>query len=341
MKRVSVAPMVDCTDRLFRWVMRRLAPRTVLYTEMISAPSLIHGDADRFLGFDPSEHPVALQLASNDPRDLERTTALGFERGYDEVNLNCGCPSDKVQNANYGACLMATPSLVHELVQAMVRASGGRPVTVKHRIGIPGRDRYEHMEEFARAVMEAGAARLVIHARIAILEGLNPKENRTIPPLRYEEVARLKAEHPEWPIDVNGGITALDQAADLFERFDGVMIGRAAYDDPYFMADLDRRLFGAAPPAPSRSELLTSLLPFFEPFEEAGVHWHRLLRHLTGLFHGLPGAGRWRRLISPPFRRLRLREVVEEAHRILPAESLELRISAQCRELLDPAATRA
>ncbi len=314
--------MVDCTDRHFRWAIRQLAPKTWLYTEMISAPSLIHGTPARFLDYHPSEHPLVLQLAGNSTQELEQTAAMGFEWGYDEVNLNCGCPSDKVQNASYGACLMAQPELVHRLVKAMVRASAGKPISVKHRIGIKGREDYAHLREFALAVMDGGASRLIIHARIAILEGLNPKENRTIPPLRYEDVQRLKSEFPDWPIEINGGIRDLRTLSAFYERFDGVMVGRQAYDNPYFMAEAERQLL-CSPQPPSRSEFLQLLVDYFEPFEDAGEHWHRLLRHFSGLFHGLRGSGDWRRMISPPWPRLRIRDLVAKALNTLPPESLE------------------
>lgn len=331
--------MVDCTDRHFRWAMRQLAPRVWLYTEMISSASLIHGTPSRFLDFLPEEHPVVLQLAGNNPEELRITAAMGSAWGYDEINLNCGCPSDKVQNANYGACLMAQPLLVHQLVKGMIQGSAGRPVTVKHRIGIKGRETYEHMREFALAVMEAGASRLIIHARIAILEGLNPKENRNIPPLRYEDVARLKAEFPQWPIEINGGIRDLNTLASLYEAFDGVMVGRQAYDQPYFMAEAERLLVGGPLP-PSRAEFLRRLADYFEPFEEAGEHWHHLLRHFSGLFHGLRGARTWRRLISPPWPKLQIRQLVQRALDTLPTESLESSLPVRATSNLDPVSGR-
>jgi len=322
MPRLSIAPMVDCTDRHFRWAIRQLAPTTFLYTEMISAPSLIFGDAHRFLDYDSAEHPVGLQLASDKPEDLERTTALAVEYGYDEVNLNCGCPSDKIQNANYGACLMAQPKLVNRLVRAMVRQAKTTPVTVKHRIGIKGRESYEHLREFASAVMDAGASRLIIHARIAILEGLSPKENRTIPPLRYHDVERLKSEFPNWTIDINGGITNLETIQQFSTIFDGVMVGRAAYEDPYFMADAERLIFGGAP-APTRAEFLKRLVDYFLPWEEQGLHWRHLLRHFPGLFHGLKGSRQWRHLISPPYAQGSIQHIISQALSLIPSESLQ------------------
>lgn len=322
MVRLSLAPMVDWTDRHFRWLARRLAPDAFLYTEMITAPAVLRGDRQSLLDHSSEEHPLALQLAGNDPGELEEACAVGLEWGYDEFNLNCGCPSDRVQNAGFGACLMADPDLVARLVRAMVRGAGGRPVTVKHRIGIPGRDRYADMRAFALAVTEAGADRIIVHARIAILEGLDPKRNRSIPPLRYGDVERLKEEFPHWRIEINGGITDLETVRRFAKIFDGVMIGRAAYEDPYFLAAADRLLFPTCSPPPTREELLQGLLTYWRSFEEEGQPPHRLLRHLTGLFHGLPGSRRWKQLISPPWRHSRLEDYLAEALHTLPERSL-------------------
>ncbi len=319
--------MVDRTDRHFRWVLRRLAPSTTLYTEMITAPAVLRGDKNHLLDFDPTEHPLALQLAADDPQMVGKAAAIGVEWGYDEINLNCGCPSDKVQEAHFGACLMAEPELSARLVKAMVESAPSVPVTVKHRIGIRGRETYEDMREFAASVWNAGASRLIIHARIAILEGLSPKENRTVPPLRYEDVVRLKEEFPSWNIEINGGITQLSEILRFAQTFDGVMLGRAAYDDPYLVADAERALYGSGIP-PSRASLLKQMSEYWKPWEDAGNRWHLLLRHFSGLFSGLPGSRRWKQLISPPFKCRTAEEVVERALREIPGESLSSNSSA-------------
>lgn len=301
MRPLSIAPMMDRTDRHHRYFMRRITRHTLLYTEMVTVGALLHGDAERHLAFHPSERPLALQLGGDDPEALTHCARLAAERGFDEVNLNVGCPSDRVQAGRFGACLMDDPDRVAEAVAAM-REAVELPVTVKHRIGVDDRDRYEDMLRFVDRVAEAGCDRFTVHARKAWLQGLSPKENRTIPPLRYAEVARLKRERPELVIEINGGILTLDQAVEHLQSVDGpvdaVMIGRAAYDDPYLFADADRRVFGDHRPPPTRLEVAEAMLPYFEEHVAAGGRPHHVVRHMAGLFTGQRGARLWRRTLG-------------------------------------------
>jgi tRNA-dihydrouridine synthase A len=298
-RAISVAPMMDCTDRHYRWMARQISRRALLYTEMVTTGAALHGDRAHILGFAPEERPLALQLGGDDPAALAECARIAEGMGYDEVNLNCGCPSDRVHSGNFGACLMSQPQRVAAAVAAM-RAATTLPVTVKHRIGIDGRERYEDMLEFVDAVAAAGCDRFTVHARIAVLGGLSPKENRTIPPLRYPEVYRLKEERPGLVVEINGGLRDLDAAAQQLARVDAVMIGRAFYEDPYLLADVDRRFFGAEGPAPSRFEVARRV----GEYTEAYLRGHPLrkpsavLRHMLGLFTGQPGAREFRRILS-------------------------------------------
>ncbi|WP_211363163.1 tRNA dihydrouridine(20/20a) synthase DusA [Thermochromatium tepidum] len=301
-RRLAVAPMLDWTDRHCRYLLRLISRHTLLYTEMIATGALIHGDPERFLRYDPSEHPVALQLGGSDPRDLADCARMAEDWGYDEINLNVGCPSDRVQNGRFGACLMAEPELVAECVAAM-RAVVRVPVTVKHRIGIDDRDSYAELVEFVGHLSRAGCDAIIVHARKAWLKGLNPNENRDIPPLNYEVVRALKRDFPSLPIVINGGITTLDAALAFLNAFDGVMIGRAAYHNPWLLAEADRRVFGDAHPLPSRLEVLESFIHYAERELAAGVPLSAMSRHLLGLFHGQPGARAWRRRISEQLHR--------------------------------------
>ncbi|HUX13858.1 MAG TPA: tRNA dihydrouridine(20/20a) synthase DusA [Spirochaetia bacterium] len=296
---ISIAPMMDKTDRHYRFFMRNISRRTLLYSEMITAAAIIYGDRDHLLGFSPVEKPLSLQLAGDDPDSLEEAVAIAEAYDYDELNLNCGCPSDKVQDAHIGACLMAEPVLVARLVESMRRASS-RPVTVKHRIGIDGQESYEDLRSFVQTVRKAGPDRFTVHARIAILSGLSPKENREIPPLRYEDVYALKAEFPELLIEINGGFTSLDQIARALESVDAVMVGRAAYDNPYLFADVDRLFFGETSMPPTRRQIIEHLIPYVERWEADGLSPHRILRHVLGLFLGQRGSRKWKQLLSPP-----------------------------------------
>jgi tRNA-dihydrouridine synthase A len=296
-RRLSVAPMMDWTDRHCRYFLRLITRRALLYTEMIPTGAILLGQPERFLRFDPAEHPVALQLGGADPDDLARCAEAGAARGYDEINLNVGCPSDRVQNARFGACLMAEPELVAACVRAM-RAAAPVPVTVKSRIGIDRQDSYEFLRRFVAAVAGAGCRTVVLHARNAWLSGLSPKENRELPPLRYDRVHRIKTEFPELEIVVNGGIRTLDQALAQLAAVDGVMIGREAYQNPYALAEWERVIFGLAEPAPSRFEIIERLLPYVDQELAEGTPLQAITRHMLGLFHGVPGARAWRRHLS-------------------------------------------
>ncbi|MEY6434137.1 tRNA dihydrouridine(20/20a) synthase DusA [Thioalkalicoccus limnaeus] len=295
--RLCVAPMMDWTDRHCRYFLRLISRHTRLYSEMVTTGALIHGDRARFLRFDPAEHPVALQLGGSDPAELAACARMGEDWGYDEINLNLGCPSDRVQSGRFGACLMAEPQRVAEGIAAMKDAVR-IPVTAKTRIGIDDRDSYGELTDFVGALLAAGCDTLIVHARKAWLQGLNPKENREIPPLRYDWVFRLKADFPGPPIVLNGGVTSLAQAADLLERVDGIMIGRAAYQDPWLLADADRLLFDDDHPVPTQHQIIEDFLPYVERQLAAGVPLNSLSRHLLGLFQGRPGARAWRRHLS-------------------------------------------
>ena len=295
--RFCVAPMMEWTDRHERYFLRLIAPRVRLYTEMIPVGAILHGKADRFLRFDPAEHPVALQLGGADPDDLARCAEIGRRFGYDEINLNVGCPSGRVQNARFGACLMAEPDLVARCVAAMARAVDV-PVTVKTRIGIDEEDSYGFLARLVEAVAAAGCETLILHARKALLAGLNPKQNREIPPLRYDVVARVKRDFPGLQIVANGGIRTLGQAQARLAEVDGVMIGREAYQNPYVLAAWERELLGTTAAAPAREEIVQNLLPYVERELAEGTPLKAITRHLMGLFNGLPGARAWRRHLS-------------------------------------------
>ncbi|TLX58275.1 tRNA dihydrouridine(20/20a) synthase DusA [Stutzerimonas nosocomialis] len=296
-RRFSVAPMMDWTDRHCRFFLRLLSRHALLYTEMVTSGALLHGDAPRFLRHDEAEHPLALQLGGSVPDELARCARMAEDAGYDEVNLNVGCPSDRVQNNMIGACLMAHPALVAECVAAM-RDAVGIEVTVKHRIGINGRDSYAQLRDFVGQVSEAGCRSFTVHARIAILEGLSPKENREIPPLRYDVAAQLKTDFPALEIILNGGIKTLEQCAEQLQRFDGVMLGREAYQNPYLLAQVDQRLFGSSAPVISRTQALEQLRPYIERHLAEGGAMHHITRHVLGLAQGFPGARRFRQLLS-------------------------------------------
>ncbi len=298
-REFSVAPMLDITDRHCRAFLRLFSRRTHLYTQMVVTGSIIHGDRDRFLGFNSSEHPVVIQLGGSDPDDLALCSRLAEERGYDEINLNVGCPSDRVKNGMFGACLMARPELVADCIAAM-RSAVSIPVTIKTRIGIDDRDSYEELVHFVAVNAEAGSGHFIIHARKAWLQGLSPKENRTIPPLNYETVYRLKRDFPQLRFSLNGGVTDLDQALSHLELVDGVMMGRQAYLDPWLLTRVDATLFGEDPAkAPlSRLDIVERYLPYVEDQLSKGVYLRHMTRHMLQLFHGQPGAKSWRRHLS-------------------------------------------
>ncbi|CDI01537.1 tRNA-dihydrouridine synthase A [Candidatus Competibacter denitrificans Run_A_D11] len=296
-RRVSVAPMLDWTDRHCRFFLRLLTRHTLLYTEMVTTGAVLHGNRERLLAYDPAEHPLALQLGGSNPTDLARCARIAADLGYDEINLNVGCPSDRVQSGRFGACLMAEPLLVAECVAAM-QAAVDLPVTVKTRIGIDDRDSYEELAEFVRCIALAGCRTLIIHARKAWLTGLSPKENRQIPPLRYDVVYRLKQDFSELRFILNGGVASIQQMAEHLALVDGVMIGRAAYENPYLLAEVDQRFFGTSQPIPTRHDIVHRLLPYVEQQLQAGTPLHCMTRHILGLFQGVPGARAWRRSLS-------------------------------------------
>ena len=293
---IAVAPMMDWTDRHCRYFMRLLSPSALLYTEMVTAAAVVHGDADRFLRYNKEEHPIALQLGGSNPDWMASATAKASGYGYDEVNINVGCPSDRVQSGQFGACLMERPELVAECFVAM-RQETDIPVTVKSRIGINDQDSYEFLKAFIEPLAAAGCRRFIVHARIAILEGLSPKENRTIPPLDYERVYRLKSECPELEIVINGGLTNTDQVDTVLEHVDGAMIGRQAYHHPYFLAELERH-FNPEWVMPSRQDIVEQMVPYVEQQLADGTSLNSITRHMLGLFAGQPGARSWRRYLS-------------------------------------------
>jgi len=300
-RKISVAPMMDWTDRHCRYFFRLLAPDAMLYTEMVTAQAVLHGDRDSLLAYDPLEHPVALQLGGSEPRALAEATRIASAYGYDEIDLNIGCPSDRVQSGRFGACLMAEPERVADCVGAM-RENSTAPVTVKTRIGIDDRDDYEFLERFVRIVSAAGCDTFIVHARKAILAGLTPKQNRSIPPLRYDLVYRLKQQFPDLSVILNGGVEAVDAVHEHLGRVDGVMIGRKAYSDPWFLVELHAAL--AAQPSsgpavtPTREGVVREMAAYASRQIEAGARLHQVTRHMLGLYTGLPSARRWRRFLS-------------------------------------------
>ena len=289
--------MLDWTDRHCRYFLRLLSRHTLLYTEMVTTGALIHGEPERFLRFDPAEHPIALQLGGADPQNMARCARMGADRGYDEININVGCPSDRVQNGRFGACLMAEPRLVADCVAAM-KDTVAVPVTVKTRIGIDDRDSYGELLDFAGTLTDAGCDALIVHARKAWLAGLSPKENRDIPPLRYDVVEQLKRDLPNQTIAINGGIKTLDETAVFLETLDGVMIGREAYHNPWILTEADRLIFGDDRRAPTRNAVLDAFLPYVERELAGGTPLSAMSRHILGLFQGQPGARAWRRHLS-------------------------------------------
>ncbi|HSR72832.1 MAG TPA: tRNA dihydrouridine(20/20a) synthase DusA [Kiloniellales bacterium] len=296
-RRLSVAPMMDRTDRHDRMFLRLISRRVLLYSEMVTARAILNGDRRRLLTFDPAEHPVALQVGGAEPAELAECARIAADFGYDEINLNVGCPSGRVQEGRFGACLMAEPALVARCVAAMI-AAAPVPVTVKTRIGIDERDSFAELHGFAEAVADAGCRSLTVHARKAWLKGLSPKQNRQVPPLRYDRVYALKAALPDLEIVLNGGVASLEDARDHLRRVDGVMIGRAAYENPYLLAEADRAIFGDPRPAPSRAEVVEALLPYVAAECARGVPLRAIARHLLGLYNGRPGARAWRRALS-------------------------------------------
>ena len=289
--------MMDYTDRHCRYLLRLLSPRSLLYTEMVTAQALAHGDVERLLGFSEFEHPVALQVGGSDPALLARAARLGEQYGYDEINLNVGCPSERVQSGSFGACLMAEPALVARCMTAM-REAVSIPVTVKCRIGIDDRDDYGFFEDFVLTVRDAGVDVFIVHARKAHLKGLSPKENREIPPLRYDVPARLKSEHPELQVILNGGLKTAAQVREWLPHFDGVMLGRQAYQEPYLIAELDSELLGPGVVPPTREDIVERYAEYVEQMLKQGRRLPLMLRHVHGLYAGRPNARSWRRYLT-------------------------------------------
>ena len=318
--------MMDWSDHHCRYFWRLLTKQALLYTEMVTTGALIHGDRERFLHFNVQEHPVALQLGGSDPADLARCAAWAQEWGYDEVNLNCGCPSDRVQSGMFGACLMGRPQLVADCVRAMVAACD-IPVTVKHRIGIDDMESYDELKGFVEPVAAAGCSVFIVHARKAWLQGLSPKENREIPPLNYPWVYQLKTDFPDLTIILNGGVQTLEESREHLLHVDGVMIGREAYQNPWMLAQADLKLYGMDNPAKSRDDVIAGLLPYVEHQLARGVHLNHITRHILGLYQGVPGARKFRRHISEnAYKKQAGLEVLTEAYRLVreagsPAQS--------------------
>jgi tRNA-dihydrouridine synthase A len=297
--RLSVAPMMAWTDRHCRFFHRLITRRARLYTEMITTGALIHGDVPKHLDFDHgNETPVALQLGGSDPADLAHAAAIGVRWGYDEINLNCGCPSDRVQRGTFGACLMATPNVVADGVKAMLDVAQGVPVTVKHRLGLDRHESYDFVRDFVGTVAQAGCSVFIVHARNAWLDGLSPKDNRDVPPLRYDDARRLKRDFPSLTFVINGGIGGDDRIAEHLVEMDGVMVGRTAYHDPWSMRGWDARFFGAPTPAIDRDGVENAMVAYMSEQAALGVAWPSIARHMLGLRNGQPGARRWRQVWS-------------------------------------------
>jgi len=321
--------MMDWTDRHDRFFLRLISARAMLYTEMVTTGAVIHGDRDHLLGFDATEHPIAVQLGGSEPAALAEAARIAQDFGYDEVNLNVGCPSDRVQSGAFGACLMREPALVARCVAAM-REAVSVPVTVKCRIGVDDQDPDIALPALATAVADAGCKTLIVHARKAWLEGLSPKENRDIPPLEYARVYALKQAMPEMEIIINGGILTLDETAGHLAHVDGVMLGRAAYQTPYVLAEVDCRFYGATAPLLTRHEILERFLPYVEEQLACGTHLHAMSRHILGLFQGMPGARAFRRHISENAPRKDAgADVIRAAMALVPREvEVDQRLSA-------------
>ncbi len=294
---ISIAPMMDRTDRHYRYFMRQITQHTLLYTEMVTAQAITYGDRNHLLGFTPDESPLVLQVGGDDPKALADCARIAADFGYDGINLNVGCPSDRVQSGNFGACLMAQPALVADCVAGMMAASS-LPVSVKHRIGVDELDRYEDMANFVEVVSQTRCRHFTVHARKAWLQGLSPKDNRTIPPLRYGDVHRLKTDFPHLWIEINGGFKTLAQISQQFPHVDAVMIGRAAYDNPYLFSEVDRLFFKDGLPPRSRQAVAGAMLPYIDHWTSRGLKLNKITRHMLMLFAGQPGSRRWKQVLT-------------------------------------------
>ncbi|GGE71421.1 tRNA dihydrouridine(20/20a) synthase DusA [Shewanella carassii] len=315
-RRFSIAPMLDWTDRHYRYFARLMSSQTLLYTEMVTTGAILHGKGD-YLAYNQEEHPLALQLGGSNVEDLARCAEIAQQRGYDEVNLNVGCPSDRVQNGRFGACLMEEPELVAHCVDAM-RQKVDIPVTVKTRIGIDDKDSYEFLCDFITKVSAAGCDTFIVHARKAWLQGLSPKENREIPPLDYPRVYQLKQDFPGLQISINGGIKSFEEMHAHLAQLDGVMVGREAYQNPYLLAEVDQKIFGLDSQVMSRDQVVDAMLPYVEAHLQSGGRLNHISRHMTGLYQGIPGSRSWRRHLS------------ENAHK--PGAGIEVLL--QAREMM-------
>ncbi|MDT8428849.1 MAG: tRNA dihydrouridine(20/20a) synthase DusA [Pseudomonadales bacterium] len=317
--RFCVAPMLDWTDRHERYFLRLLSKQTMLYTEMITSAALVRGGKKQLLKFNPAEHPLAIQLGGSDPEELRQAAIMAAEEGYDEINLNIGCPSDRVQAGRFGACLMAEPHLVADCIAAM-QSVVSVPVTVKSRIGIDDQDSDEFLQKFIETVAAAGCSTFIIHARIALLKGLSPKENREIPPLDYDRVRRMKARYPALEIILNGGIDSLAKSKHLLSTFDGVMLGREIYQNPYLLAEVDQQIYGLPAPVPGRQEVLENFLPYIAQELALGTPLQCMTRHILGLFRGMRGGKQFRRYLSEhAFHKTADLSILQEAMACLPS----------------------
>ncbi len=297
-RKFCIAPMMGYSDRHSRYFLRLFSKNILLYTEMVTALAIIHGDRDYLLGFSEQEHPIGVQLGGSDPEQLYQAAQICTDYGYDEINLNCGCPSDRVQSGSFGACLMADPGLVGECVSALISGST-LPVTVKHRTGVDEQNHYDLFSRFAHTQIEAGVEALIVHARNAWLQGLSPKQNREVPRLKYDWVYRLKQDFPDTEIIINGGIKSLESAQAHLHQVDGVMLGREPYQNPYLLHNVDEKIFGEKRAnVLSRQALLHSIYPYIERQLNQGIPLTKMIRHITGLFHGQPNARQWRRYLS-------------------------------------------
>ncbi len=323
-RRFSIAPMMAWSDRHCRMFWRQLTQHAVMYTEMVTTGAILHAGADRFLTYNTGEHPLALQLGGSNPDDLASCTKIAADFGYDEVNLNCGCPSDRVQNGMFGACLMAHPQRVADCISAMQDASS-LPITVKHRIGIDEMESYDEMLEFVKPIADTGCSTFIVHARKAWLQGLSPKQNRDIPPLHYDMVHQLKQDFPSLNVIINGGITSIEHCVSHLQLVDGVMLGRAAYQNPYLLAEVDSLIYNAPTVIKTRDQVLLDYIPYIEEQLQNNVALNHMTRHILGLFQGIPGAKLFRRHIS------------EQAHR----SDAGINVVYQARELMLEAQHRA